>query len=190
MNVDGMGWLVADQVRREVSPNYHARQSGESISLLVVHGISLPPGEFGGGYIDRLFLNQISDDDPESVREHAFATVSAHLLIDRSGHIVQYVSFDDCAWHAGVSQFAGREKCNDYSIGIELEGTDDLPYTKQQYRVLADVAHCLMNRYPEISLDRVVGHSDIAPGRKTDPGQAFDWNHFRECVHELNRRSV
>jgi len=110
--------------------------------------------------------------------------VSAHLLIDRLGHITQFVSFLERAWHAGASCFAGRERCNDFSIGIELEGTDTLPYTDRQYQVLAQVTIALMREYPDISVDRIVGHCDIAPGRKTDPGSAFDWHGFRRLLPE------
>ena len=161
------------------SPNQDARPDAVDISLLVIHGISLPPGRFGGPCIRRLFTNSL---DPA---EHPFfdtikgLKVSAHLLIRRHGGILQFVGFDRRAWHAGVSQFGGRENCNDFSVGIELEGTDETPYTDRQYRALIRVTRCLQRAYPDITPARIVGHCDIAPGRKTDPGPAFDWARYR-----------
>jgi len=168
------GWF--GPARRVVSPNCDDRPQGSPIDLLVVHGISLPPREYGGPWIDALFTNTL---DPaahpyfQSIRD---ARVSAHLLIRRDGEIVQYVPFDRRAWHAGASCFEDREACNDFSIGIELEGCDDEPYTGIQYQRLAAVAALLMKHYPGINRNRIVGHSDIAPGRKSDPGHVFDWN--------------
>jgi len=171
------GWLTG--VRHCVSPHCNPRPEGSDISLLVVHGISLPPGQYGGPWIDDLFLGRLDPAVHPYFAQIAGLEVSAHCLIRRDGELVQYVSFLERAWHAGRSCFAGREACNDFSIGIELEGTDTESYTQAQYEVLAALSRCLMTRYPAITLDRIVGHSDIAPGRKTDPGPAFDWAGFR-----------
>ncbi len=166
-------WLLP--CHRRLSPNADARPDPGDISLLVIHGISLPPGEFGSRDIDDLFTNQLDID-----RHPYFATiqhlrVSSHLLIRRDGSVSQYVPFDQRAWHAGASQFQGRERCNDFSIGIELEGTDDAPYSDAQYDVLGPIIRCLWRAYPRLNADRIVGHSHIAPERKTDPGPYFDW---------------
>lgn len=167
------GWL--DNARRVESPHYDERPAPGVIDLVVIHGISLPPGEFGGPWIEALFSGTLD------ITAHSyFATlvgvrVSAHLFIRRGGEIVQFVSCDARAWHAGVSSFGGRSGCNDFSIGIELEGTDEIPYTDAQYTVLASLIHVLRRHYPGIARERIVGHSHIAPGRKTDPGPVFDW---------------
>jgi AmpD protein len=161
------------------SPNHSERTQGSAVDLLVIHNISLPPGEFGTGCVDDLFCNNLDFDAHPYFRNLIGLQVSAHLLIDRSGHVTQYVPFDRKAWHAGQSCFAGRENCNEYSIGIELEGTDDMPFTESQYAVLIDVARALMSTYPGITAERIVGHRDIAPGRKTDPGPWFDWNRLK-----------
>lgn len=166
--------LPAEQV---ASPNFNERPEGE-ISLLVIHNISLPPGEFGADYITDLFCNRLDPDAHPYFAGIAHLQVSAHLLITRTGRVIQYVPFDKRAWHAGVSVFEGRENCNDFSIGIELEGTDDLPYTAQQYEQLSAVTRVLMQAYPAITRQRITGHCHIAPGRKTDPGAAFDWPAF------------
>lgn len=168
--------------RQVESPNCDERPPGQAPELIVVHGISLPPGEYGGPWIDALFTNQLPVD------AHAyFATldglrVSAHLLVRRDGSVVQYVPFDRRAWHAGASQWHGRERCNDFSIGIELEGTDAGGYERAQYAALARIVAALCLAYPSLSPERVVGHSDVAPGRKTDPGIAFDWPLLRTLV--------
>jgi AmpD protein len=164
------------------SPNCDARPPGIEADLIVVHGISLPPGEFGGPWIDRMFTNALPPDGHPYFAEVATLRVSAHLSIRRSGLITQYVRFTDRAWHAGKSCFAGREACNDFSVGIELEGTDSLAYETAQYEALAGVIAALCAAYPRLSPDRVVGHSDIAPGRKTDPGPAFDWPRARRSI--------
>lgn len=161
------------------SPHCDAREHPEDVSLLVVHGISLPPGEFGGPYVDALFRGELDFDAHPYFQGLRGLRVSAHLLIRRDGEVLQYVPFHRRAWHAGLSSFAGRERCNDFSIGIELEGTDDQAYTDDQYRHLAGIAAALSSRYPALTPERIVGHSDIAPGRKTDPGPAFDWPRFR-----------
>ena len=142
-------------------------------------------GRFGGCHIDELFCNQLNPDADPYFQQIAGLRVSAHLLIDRTGRVTQYVGFDKRAWHAGVSSFCGRERCNDFSIGIELEGTDHDPYADDQYRVLAAVVGALLVRYPALCLDRIVGHSDISPGRKTDPGPAFDWPRARQMIQAL-----
>ncbi|MCY7294229.1 1,6-anhydro-N-acetylmuramyl-L-alanine amidase AmpD [Alteromonas sp. a30] len=161
------------------SPFYNQRPLGQAPNLLVIHNISLPPGQFGGPYIHDLFTGKLNADEHPFFQEISHLQVSAHCLIRRSGEIVQFVNFNDRAWHAGVSTFQGRENCNDYSIGIEMEGTDVEPYTDAQYQKLIALSSTIMQHYPEISLGRIVGHNDIAFGRKTDPGVAFDWCRYR-----------
>lgn len=162
-----------------LSPHADERPEPSDISLLVIHGISLPPGEFGGPYIDQLFLGTLDFEAHPYFAGLRGVRVSAHLLIRRDGSVMQYVPFHRRAWHAGLSRFAGRERCNDYSIGIELEGTDTTAYTEAQYVQLARVAGLLMRAYPGITPGRVAGHDAIAPGRKTDPGASFDWARLR-----------
>jgi AmpD protein len=157
------------------SPNCDERPAGSDISLAVVHGISLPPDEFGGPWIDALFTNTLDPEQHPYFREIHQLRVSAHLLIRRDGQLVQYVPFHRRAWHAGVSSFEGRERCNDFSVGIELEGCEGRPYEPAQYAQLARVLAALMAAYPAITPRRVTGHSDIAPGRKWDPGPCFEW---------------
>ena len=166
-------WLAG--VRRLASPNAGQRPDPDDISLVVVHGISLPPGEFGTGRIEALFTNRLELDTHPSFADLTGMRVSAHLLISRRGRLTQFVGFDRRAWHAGVSTYRGRTGCNDFSIGIELEGTDTRPYTDTQYARLNEVLGALFTRYPRLSLSAVVGHAEVAPGRKTDPGPAFDW---------------
>ncbi|MEX2575149.1 MAG: 1,6-anhydro-N-acetylmuramyl-L-alanine amidase AmpD [Halofilum sp. (in: g-proteobacteria)] len=146
------------------------------MELVVIHGISLPPGEFGGPGIDQLFTNELDPCAHPYFSEIAALRVSAHLLIRRDGEVVQYVPFHERAWHAGRSCWEGREECNDFAIGIELEGVDDIPYTENQYRRLAQVVGALATAYPGITTTGLAGHCDVAPGRKTDPGPAFDWD--------------
>jgi AmpD protein len=162
-------------VRQIASPNCDARPMGVLPSLIVVHGISLPPGEFGGPWIERLFTGALPPDAHPYFADMASLRVSAHLVVSRDGSVTQYVKFRDRAWHAGQSRFEGREACNDFSIGVELEGTDSVPYEAAQYLTLAGVVAALCRAYPGLSPQRLVGHSDIAPGRKTDPGPAFEW---------------
>lgn len=157
------------------SPNRDPRPDPDDISGIVLHGISLPPGEFGGDAIDRLFTNRLDPDEHPFFAEIADLQVSAHLLLRRDGEVVQYVPFHERAWHAGASCWERRECCNDFTIGIELEGTDDRPYTDAQYRRLGDVVAALASAYARITPAGIAGHCDIAPGRKTDPGPAFDW---------------
>ncbi len=171
------GWVVG--VRRVASPNHDERPAGAELSLIVVHGISLPPGEFGAGWIDRFFCNDLPGDVHPFFATICDRTVSSHVLIARDGTLTQYVPFDRRAWHAGPSTYCGRTRCNDFSIGIELEGTDDLPYDAAQYRALAQLVAALRRAYPTLANAEVVGHSDIAPGRKTDPGPSFDWAELR-----------
>lgn len=179
MEIDaGTGWIR--DVDRVLSPNRDQRPEGCCPELIVVHGISLPEGEFGGPHIDRLFTNQLDPADHPSFEEIHRLEVSAHVLIRRDGSLTQYVPFVERAWHAGRSQHCGRDRCNDFSIGIELEGADDVPYEPVQYQRLADLIAALREVYTEIAADSVVGHCDIAPGRKTDPGPAFDWQHLAE----------
>jgi AmpD protein len=169
-------------VRQVLSPYFDARPAGVLPELIVVHGISLPPGEFGGPWIDRLFTGGLPPDAHPYFRDIARARVSAHVLIRRDGTIVQYVPFGQRAWHAGQSHYRGRPACNDFSIGIELEGTDATPYTDPQYDRLAALVEALLATYPSLSIDHITGHSDIAPGRKTDPGPSFEWERWRSIL--------
>ena len=166
-------WLRG--ARRLESPNANDRPDADDISLVVVHGISLPPGEFGTGLVEALFTNTLDTSTHPALADLAGVRVSSHLLIARGGETTQFVPFHRRAWHAGVSRHAGRAGCNDFAIGIELEGTDHTPYADPQYRRLRDVLAALFARYPRLSLAGVVGHVEIAPERKTDPGPAFDW---------------
>jgi AmpD protein len=168
--------------RQIASPNYDSRPPGVDADLIVVHGISLPPGDFGGPWIDRLFTNTLPPDAHPYFADIGALRVSSHLVIMRDGALTQYVKFTERAWHAGRSCYDGREACNDFSVGVELEGTDTLPYESAQYSVLAEVVAALCAAYPQLSPNRLVGHSDIAPGRKTDPGPAFDWERARELI--------
>ena len=174
-------------VTQIASPNCDARPPGVEADLIVVHGISLPPGEFGGPWIDRLFTNDLPLDAHPYFAEVGTLRVSSHLSVKRDGAITQYVKFTERAWHSGKSSFNGREACNDFSIGIELEGTDTLAYDAAQYHALAELIAALCTAYPRLSPDRVVGHSDISPGRKTDPGPAFDWPHARGLIAKASR---
>lgn len=181
LQIDAATGLLSG-VRQVLSTHFDERPAGAGIELIVVHGISLPPGEFGGAWIDRLFTGCLPADAHPYFREIAGLRVSSHALIRRTGEIVQYVPFPRRAWHAGASQFQGRSNCNDFSVGIELEGTDDRPYTDAQYESLAALIDALLAAYPSLSRDRIAGHSDIAPGRKSDPGPAFDWARLRALM--------
>ena len=179
MHID-KGWIsTAIQL---ASPNVDARPDESDISLLVIHNISLPPGQFGGGHVNALFTNQLNPNAHPYFAQIADLKVSAHVLIDREGVVTQFVPFHQRAWHAGMSVFDGRSACNDYSIGIELEGADTTPYTNLQYARLAQITQCLMAKYPALTAKRIAGHSDIAPGRKTDPGVSFDWARFNALI--------
>lgn len=183
MKVDvATGLLTGGDVRQVLSPHFDARPGNAVPELIVVHGISLPPGEFGGPWIDMLFTGNLPPGAHPYFREITGPgrRVSAHVLIRRDGRVVQFVPFGARAWHAGQSEYRGRPSCNDFSIGIELEGSDDIPYTDAQYDKLAGVVSALLAAYPLLSPSHIAGHSDIAPGRKTDPGAAFDWGRFRE----------
>lgn len=169
-------------VRRVPSPNCDERPAGAGISLVVIHGISLPPCTYGGPHIDHLFTNCLDPRAHPYFADICALRVSSHLLVDRSGRVTQYVPLRLRAWHAGQSSFRGRAACNDYSIGIELEGSDEEPYADVQYDVAAALVGELMVAWPAISPDRIARHSDIAPGRKTDPGPAFDWPRFLASV--------
>lgn len=180
------GWL--DAARRIVSPNCDERPGPVRPELIVVHSISLPPGEFGGPAIDAFFSNRLDPAEHPYFAEIAPLRVSAHLLIRRDGQLVQYVPFHKRAWHAGTSCYDGRQACNDFSIGIELEGTDDSPYTDRQYRQLVAVVQALLAVYPGLDSRRIVGHCDIAPGRKTDPGSHFDWSRLKTMLADSEEK--
>jgi len=173
LDADGQ-WVRG--ARRVASPNCDRRPRATRIELLVIHGISLPEGCYGGPHIEALFCNRLDPRAHPSFAALAGLRVSAHLLVRRDGELIQFCPFGWRAWHAGASSFRGRRRCNDFSIGIELEGCDHAPYAPVQYRVLAGLARALIERYPGLSAERIVGHSEIAPGRKTDPGPAFDWS--------------
>lgn len=177
------GFLSA--TRQVSSPNFNARPNDAEIQLIVIHNISLPPAQFGGGYIEKFFQNQLDHSQHPYFKQIEGLHVSAHLVILRTGEVVQCVNFNDRAWHAGRSSYLGLAECNDYSIGIELEGCDDLAFEAMQYTVLAQVVASLQCTYPKIQ-QHIAGHSDIAPIRKTDPGPYFDWVHFRELVEKEN----
>ncbi len=177
---------VLREARQVVSPNRDERPEDCGIDLVVIHGISLPPGEFGTDCIERLFTNSLDPNAHPYFEKIIELRVSAHLLIRRDGEVVQFVPFRERAWHAGESRFEGRDRCNDFSIGIELEGTDDLPYEAPQIERLREVVRALFQAYPGLGPERVVGHCDIAPGRKTDPGPHFDWTGFRDSLAGSN----
>lgn len=175
-------WLPG--VRRCRSSNCEPRPDGEQPSLLVIHNISLPPGEYGKGYVDQLFTNSLDCSLHPYFERLKELQVSSHILISRKGDVTQYVSFADSAWHAGESCFDGRVACNQFSIGVELEGTDDEAFTERQYKALVDLTLQIQAAYPGITGDRITGHSDIAPKRKTDPGPFFDWDKYRQQLCE------
>ena len=177
MKFDELGWL--DDARHAPSPNCDERPPGVPVSLAVIHNISLPPGEFGGDGIVRLFTNALDCAAHPYYGTLAGLRVSAHFLVRRSGELLQFVPCARRAWHAGVSAWCGRGGCNDFSIGIELEGADDVPYTERQYGVLAELTRALQAAYP---IAGIAGHCDIAPGRKTDPGPSFDWPRYRDAI--------
>ena len=169
--------------RQIASPNYNARPAHSEIELLVVHNISLPPSQFWGGYIEQFFQNKLDWSLHPYFQTIQGMQVSTHLLILRSGEVLQFVNFNQRAWHSGRSTYLGKKECNDYSIGIELEGSDDLPFQEIQYQVLAHVVTVLQATYPKL-LQHVAGHSDIARGRKTDPGPYFDWLKIRRLIQQ------
>lgn len=172
--IDAAGWCSA--ARRFMSPNFDARPAGGEVDLVVMHAISLPPGQFGGPWVDRLFGNSLPCGVHPYFDSIRHLRVSAHFLIGRDGELTQYVATTQRAWHAGVSSWRGRDRCNDFSVGIELEGCDERPFDAVQYEVAARLLRALQQRHP---IRDIVGHSDVAPGRKTDPGPCFDWNLLR-----------
>ncbi|MCH7315775.1 1,6-anhydro-N-acetylmuramyl-L-alanine amidase AmpD [Acinetobacter sp. ANC 3882] len=165
------------------SPNFNARPADTDIQLIVIHNISLPPSQFGGGYIQQFFQNQLDWSLHPYFQTIEGMKVSAHLLILRTGEVIQFVNFKDRSWHAGRSSYLALKECNDYSIGIELEGSDDLPFEPEQYQALVEVVNTLRQAYPKIQ-NHIAGHSDIAPKRKTDPGEYFDWQLFRTLLSQ------
>ncbi|MES2661684.1 MAG: 1,6-anhydro-N-acetylmuramyl-L-alanine amidase AmpD [Pseudomonadota bacterium] len=174
------GWITP--ARHSLSPNHDVRPVNTAIDAIIIHGISLPPGIFGGSGIEELFSNRLNPSEhPYYETIHQFK-VSSHLVIRRTSAVIQYVGFEQRAWHAGVSSLEGQERCNDFSIGIELEGCDDIPYTDKQYFVLTHIVTTLRRTYSGITEQRVIGHDHIAPGRKTDPGPAFDWKRLRTLM--------
>ncbi len=186
MRID-LGCGLIEGVAYRPSPNCDDRPAGVSPELLVIHSISLPPGEFGGPHISELFCNSLDPAAHPFFAEIAALRVSAHVLIRRDGSMIQYVPFHRRAWHAGASCFQGREQCNDFSIGVELEGCDQRPYEARQYEQLIRLTRALQQCYPAITNRRIVGHCDIAPGRKTDPGPAFDWSYYLGALREHRR---
>lgn len=182
MNIDNEGWC-GDAIRLD-SPNQNERPENQAIDLLVIHNITLPPGEFGGPYIEDLFLNRLDCDRHPFFDQLRSLKVSSHFFIRRDGTLIQFVSADKRAWHAGISSYRGRSGCNDFSIGIEIEGTDFVPFEQQQYDTLVSLTAALCRRYP---LETVTGHQHIAPERKTDPGPFFDWKKYQQ---QLEREGV
>jgi len=176
LNIDDSGWLTG--CHHHPSPNFDERPADSDISLLVIHNISLPPEQFGDHWILDFFCNKLDPSAHPYFKTICDLEVSAHALIRRDGQIIQLVSFNDRAWHAGASCYEGRERCNDFSIGIELEGSDHQPFEEQQYQALSELTHTLIDHYPKLSKKTITGHSDIAPERKTDPGPFFDWEHY------------
>ncbi len=183
-SIDAAGRLR--MARWLASPNADERPCGIEPDLLVIHNISLPPGQFGGPWIEQLFQNRLDPQAHPFFAQIADLRVSAHLLIRRDGELLQFVALQQRAWHAGRSRFEGRPECNDYSIGIELEGSDEVPYTNLQYQRLVEVTALIQSRYPEITAGRITGHEQIAPGRKTDPGPAFDWTRYRTALSAIS----
>lgn len=173
---------IFKNVRFLQSPNYNDRPDKEKINLLIIHCISLPEGSYEGSNVEDFFLNKLSISDHNSFDEIKDLKVSSHLYIKRNGELVQFVPFNKRAWHAGESTYKGVSDCNNYSIGIELEGTDDYFYTDDQYDTLTEATKGVIKNYPLINKDSIVGHSDVSPGRKTDPGRKFDWGRFLEAL--------
>ena len=173
---------LIENVQYTASPNTDDQPTDKDIDLLVIHSISLPPGEYGGPWIEKLFTNQLPADEHPYFKEIHHMKVSSHVLIRRDGTLQQFVPFHQRAWHAGQSCYEGRETCNDFSIGIELEGTDDSEFEDIQYYQLAELINALDSSYDKINKDRLTGHSDIAPERKTDPGTGFDWDKLRALL--------
>ena len=173
---------LVKEVKFLKSPNFNNRPAEENISLIVIHSISLPPKQYGGSYVEEFFLNNLNISDHESFKEIQDLKVSSHLYIKRDGEIIQFVPFNKRAWHAGDSVFKGVPNCNDFSIGIELEGTDNDIFSEEQYNSLVLATKEIIKKYPLISKYNITGHSDIAPSRKTDPGNKFDWEKYLKLV--------
>ncbi|QHS33653.1 1,6-anhydro-N-acetylmuramyl-L-alanine amidase AmpD [Piscirickettsia salmonis] len=180
MQIDSQGCL--DQANYIASPNCNERPEGADVSLIVVHNISLPAGEFGSMDVERLFTNCLDCSQHASYHDLIGLKVSSHFFIRRDGAIIQFVPVGQRAWHAGVSCYQGRDNCNDFSVGIEVEGTDDIAYEKIQYRMLAELCQTLIDYFPKLSKAHIAGHEHIAPGRKTDPGPSFDWDYFKQLL--------
>jgi len=189
MKIDQTTGLL-DEARQVASPNFDERPDESDFDLIVVHNISLPPGQYGGHWIDALFTNTLDAGAHPYFAEIHQLEVSSHLLIRRNGEIVQYVPFHKRAWHAGKSSYENRERCNDFSIGIELEGSDEEAYEPEQYQQLARVIQTLCDTYPKLNTQRITGHSDIAPGRKTDPGPAFNWDRLFKLLATSSKQQV
>ncbi len=185
MHIDTLTGLLRE-AKYSHSPNFDERPADCNIDLLVIHGISLPPGEYGSDDVKAFFTNTLDPSKHPYFQTIAQAKVSCHLFIRRDGEVLQFVPFHKRAWHAGVSSYQGRENCNHFSIGIELEGTDTDVYTALQYAQLAKVTRALVEAYPAMTLSRIVGHSDIAPSRKTDPGEGFDWEYYRSLINNIS----
>lgn len=158
------------------SPHCNLRPAGYDIELIVIHNISLPPSHFNNSYVEHFFMGKLNPNDHPYFKTIQHLKVSSHIFIRRDGSVIQFVPFDKRAWHAGISSYKGKESCNDFSIGIELEGVDDITYEKEQYTALIKLTNALIKEYPLLNKSAIVGHSEIAPNRKTDPGKAFDWN--------------
>jgi len=173
---------LLDEAKIILSPNYDDRLDSSSISLIIIHSISLPPSVFGGSYVEEFFLNKLKKSENDYLNNLRNTKVSSHLYIKRTGEIIQFVSFNKRAWHAGKSTFENISNCNDYSIGIELEGFDDIVYEDIQYEKLSKIINALLEFYPKISKDRIVGHSDVSPQRKSDPGPLFDWKRLKSML--------
>jgi len=176
------GWLQPAEIIP--SPNFDSRPEGCDVDLLVIHNISLPPGEYGGGEIQDFFCNTLDCQKHPYFETLIDLNVSSHLLIDRLGAVTQFVAFDQRAWHAGQSEYSGRQACNDFSVGIELEGVDDVEYSQAQYESLAAITNTLIGVFPKLTKQRIAGHNEIAPKRKTDPGEAFKWEQYLSAIDE------
>mgnify|MGYP006225676995 CR=1 FL=1 len=176
------GDILLPEAEYRPSDNWDDRPPGEPVDLLVIHSISLPPGEFGGPWIDDLFHNRLDADAHPYFRQIQGLRVSCHLLIRRHGRLIQYVPLNRRAWHAGESSYCGRERCNDFSIGIELEGSDEQPFSDAQYARLIETTQTIQQHFPLITSQRITGHADIAPSRKTDPGPHFDWKRYLDTI--------
>jgi len=177
-SLNGPGEILLETAEQRPCENQDERPPGSEVDLLVIHSISLPPGEFGGPWIDDLFMNRLDPDAHPYFLQIGDLRVSCHLLIDREGRLIQYVPLNRRAWHAGVSSFQGRRGCNDFSIGIELEGCDEKPFTDAQYATLAQATRAIRARFPAITRERITSHAAIAPERKSDPGPRFDWARY------------